>query len=105
MNVTDPKIQINHIYHNRTDNRKSQLRIVTSSQNQMNREKNKNNTSGVTGVYWHSKHKKWESIIGIDGKNKYLGLFDDYNQAVITRKLAEEQYFEDYKYKSSFNDQ
>lgn len=103
MNITDPKIQIDHIYHNRTDNRKSQLRIVSNSQNQMNRDKIKSNTSGTTGVYWHSKHKKWESIIGVDGKNKYLGLFDDYDQAVAVRKLAEDQYFGEYKYSPSPN--
>ena len=69
----------------------------------MNRDKIKSNTSGTTGVYWHSKHKKWESIIGVDGKNKYLGLFDDYDQAVAVRKLAEDQYFGEYKYSPSPN--
>ena len=37
----------------RNDNRKSNLRIATRSQNNMNKDKQKNNTSGVSGVGWH----------------------------------------------------
>ena len=36
LNVTDRKLQVDHIYHHKNDNRKSQLRIVTNRQNSRN---------------------------------------------------------------------
>ena len=48
---------IDHIFHKKFDNRKSQLRFVTHSQNQMNRDIGKNNTSGYRGISWHKNIK------------------------------------------------
>lgn len=90
---------IDHIFHKKFDNRKSQLRIVTNSQNQMNRNIGKNNTSGYRGVSWHKKHKKWIAQIGIMGKLKYLGLFSHIEEAIKIRKQAEEKYFGEYNFK------
>lgn len=46
MSVTDPKVFIDHINGNSMDNRRCNLRVCTSSQNQMNRV----NSSGIKGV-------------------------------------------------------
>ena len=51
MGVTDKKSKVDHIYHTKTDNRKSQLRICSNAENIRNALISKNNTSGVTGVY------------------------------------------------------
>lgn len=53
---------VDHIYHNRNDNRKSQLRICTTQENQRNRKISKNNTSGATGVY-AVKNGRWIATI------------------------------------------
>lgn len=103
MGVEDINTYVDHIYHNKADNRKSQLRIVTNSQNQMNKGKNKNNTSGTAGVYWHKNSQKWESIITLNGKLIYLGIFDNYDKAVQVRKEAEEKYFGEFRYKENVN--
>ena len=47
-----PSHQIDHINGIRDDNRWSNLRQATHSENQHNRTVNKNNTSGYNGVYW-----------------------------------------------------
>lgn len=98
LNITDPKIYVDHIYHDKSDNRKSQLRITNSQQNQFNHIKKGNNTSGTTGIYWHKKRQKWEALIGYNDKIIYLGLFDDKNDAINARKEAEIKYFGEYRY-------
>jgi len=69
-------------------NLRSNLRHVTSRQNNQNR-KNLKKTSKYPGVYWHKQSKKWCVLIRINGKQNYLGLFTDeikafevYSQAV-----------------------
>lgn len=98
MNVNNPDIQVDHIYHKRFDNRKSQLRIVTNSQNQMNTIVRKDNKSNVKGVIWHKIIKKWFVYINVDKKRINLGYFSNFNQAVNARKKAEKKYFGGYNY-------
>lgn len=83
------------------DNRKSNLRIVTHSQNSMNRALAINNTSGITGVSWDNQMGKWRVQIGINRERKHLGLYDDFDDAVKVRKEAEEKYFGKYSYNNS----
>lgn len=94
---------IDHINHNVQDNRKSNLRIVTSSQNGMNASLSKNNTSGVTGVKWHKKQQKWVATITINYKRIWLGSFVDFDDAVKARKKAEEEYYGEFSYDNSQN--
>ncbi len=66
-------LDVDHINHDRTDNRLSNLRIVSRSVNARNRKgANKNNRSGHRGVYWHPRQKAWISQ-GPDGR--YLGAY------------------------------
>ena len=70
-----PKKQIDHINGNRSDNRISNLRVVSQSGNSQNRRASqKNNQSGYFGV--HACGKKWRAQIRIDKKLTHLGLFD-----------------------------
>jgi phosphotransferase system IIB component len=102
MNCPDD-MDVDHIYHDNFDNRKTQLRMVTKSQNQMNRKLNINNTSGVKGVYWDSKNQKWQAQINIDNKRIHLGRFNDINDAINARKQAEEKYFGEYNFKNKIS--
>lgn len=101
MDITDSKIMIDHIFHNKKDNRKSQLRIVNSSKNQMNKSVQKNNKSGVPGVCWHFRDQVWVTYITQNGKRIYLGRYHDIEEAIKVRKKAEEKYFKEYSYENS----
>ena len=103
MNCDNNNLYIDHIHGNKTrnDNRKSNLRIATPSQNMMNKPLLKNNTSGVTGISWNKRKGKWESYITIDDKRKGLGYFSNFDDAVAARKAAEEKYFGEYSYDNS----
>lgn len=92
-------MDIDHEFHNTKDNRKEFLRIVTRSENCMNRSLHSNNTSGVTGVYWNKVNENWRAQITINNNQIQLGSFDDFNEAVEVRKQAEIEYFGEYQYK------
>lgn len=94
---------IDHINHNLFDNRKNNLRVVTQEENGMNKSKNKNNKSGVTGVSYYKKEDKWIASIQVHKKSISLGQFDKFEDAVKVRKEAEEKYFGKYSYDNSID--
>ena len=51
----------------------------------------RNNTSGVTGVEWVERDKRWRATICFKGKRTYLGVFRDFGDAVAARKKAESE--------------
>lgn len=82
-----------HCNRNKLDNRKSNLRPCTQQENSMNRGLKRNNTSGITGVYWFSRDKKWKVQININKRVKSLGTFVNKKDAIKTRLIAELEYY------------
>lgn len=72
---------VDHINGIVTDNRKCNLRICNRFQNQSNRGKNKNNTTGFKGVCFENRSKKFLATISSNGKCKRLGLFNTAEEA------------------------
>ena len=85
-----PKKHIDHVNHNRADNRIKNLREVTHKENMRNKGISKKNTSGVTGVYYLKITKKWYAQIRVDGNLKHLGYFKNKKDAINARKKEEE---------------
>lgn len=102
MNCPDGMV-VDHKYGSKTkhDNRKENLRIATHQENNFNATLSKNNTSGTTGVHWSKKRQKWVARITINYKTKYLGSFDNKEDAVKVRKEAEDKYFGEWSYDNS----
>ena len=84
-----PSNQIDHKDHNRLNNSINNLRDVTHKENGKNRSKQKNNTSGITGVCWHKRLEKWIASGVFDGKRIHLGCFTDKLDAICCRKSWE----------------
>ena len=68
------KLVINHINFNKLDNRVENLEIITNREN--TNKKHLKSSSKYTGVNFSKAHQKWFSCISINGKTKYLGLFE-----------------------------
>lgn len=83
--------QIDHINHNKTDNRWCNLREVGNRENLMNMSKKKNNSSGYTGIRISPKGKYWPHIM-VNRKQIFLGSFDNLEDALEVRKEAEIKY-------------
>lgn len=103
MNCPDGKV-VDHINHNPLDNRKSNLRICTKQQNEMNISIRSHNTSGITGVSIHKQTNKWRAYIEYNQKYIHLGLFNTKEEAIEARKQAEIEYFGEYRNKEDEED-
>lgn len=76
-----PEMDIDHINGIKKDNRISNLRLATISQNQFNKPIQKNNSSGVKGVYWNKRDNKFIASVQHQGKKHTAGRFDDLESA------------------------
>lgn len=57
------------------NNRLRNLRPATHQQQQFNKPKRRDNTSGYIGVTWYSPLSKWKAQAYLNGKNHYLGYY------------------------------
>lgn len=80
--------QIDHINGNGLDNRRSNLREATNSQNQCNRGRPKTNKSGYKGVSWSKDKNKWQATIYKNGKQFNLGRSKNIKNVVLAYRLA-----------------
>lgn len=87
-----PEYGIDHKDHDKLNTAIKNLRDVPQIVNGKNISKKTNNISGITGVSWKTRNKKWQASIKVNGKDKYLGLFTNLFDAACARKQAEIQY-------------
>lgn len=87
----DPDGFVDHIDGNKTNNKFSNLRPASNSQNIQNSKLRADNSSGVKGVHWDAGHKKWRAVITADGNQVRVGRFDSVSTAkdAIERVRAE----------------
>jgi hypothetical protein len=93
-----PENDIDHINHIRHDNRWTNLRDATHSQNQANRVKHKNNTSGYKGVNWDKRYKKWRAKIQYMNKSIYIGYYTTPQEAAEAYKKKAIELFGEFSY-------
>lgn len=73
------KLVVDHINDDKLDNRLENLQIVTQRFNSYKTQEKY--TSQYKGVYWNKKANRWYSRIRLDGKTKYIGSFENEEQA------------------------
>lgn len=85
-------MEVDHINHDRLDNRKKNLRLVTRSQNKINRR-------GFPGYHWHQyndKPGKWRVVIRQNKKTLYEKEFFLKEDAKIAARKARKKYHKEY---------
>lgn len=70
-----PAMDIDHINGDRADNRLDNLRLASKAENAQNYPL-RANSSGLHGVCWNKRHKKWRAHIRANGQQVYLGSYD-----------------------------
>lgn len=98
--ITDaPKgMMVDHINHDTTDNRKSNLRVCTASENQQNRKRKTHGESGVRGVNFDKRVNKYYGRIYVNGKQMFLGYFETLSgaeSAVRKARLEHQPFYND----------
>ena len=86
------KQDIDHIDHDRTNNRIENLRAVGRETNCRNASLSQRNTSGHAGVVWCRRTRKWQAQIAPNRRCIHLGRFVSFDDAVAARKAAEARY-------------
>ena len=87
-----PDGEIDHINHDKRDNRIRNLRLVNRSDNARNMPKSIKNKSGVIGVFNHTQTSAWQAQITVDRKKIHLGSFNKIQDAIAARQSAEIKY-------------
>ena len=88
-----PNGEVDHRDANFCNNRWSNLREATRTQNIANGRIHRDNVSGFKGVVWHEQSKKWRARIYVEGKSVSLGLHDSPDAAHIAYVIAAQKYF------------
>lgn len=89
-----PWCNLDHIDHDATNNRISNLRSSPNNQadNQTHLKLRIDNRSGCAGVSWHTAAGKWRARIFDKGKEIHLGLFTDKEEAIAKYAEAKRKY-------------
>lgn len=82
-----------HKNRNPLDNRVSNLRSATYSQNSANHRRQSNNKSGFNGVFWNRHDETWVATITVRGRKMYIGRSDSKIDAARLHDIAARKYF------------
>lgn len=79
-----PGFVIDHINGDGLDNRRENLRVVTNSDNMINRYTHR--AGKLYGTYFNKQRKKWEAKITINKKRKIIGFYNTELEAHLAYK-------------------
>lgn len=100
MNAPDDMV-VDHINHDRLDNRKQNLRVCTMQENMFNKKPGINNTTGFKGII--KINDKYRVTINCNGKSYNLGTFNTIEEALEVYKEKELELFGEYGYYASID--
>lgn len=102
LGITDNNLVVDHIDGNPMNNKKSNLRVCTQTENTTNKSFMSNNTSGFIGVSIDNRYNKeyYCPEIRKDNKRFHIGRYKTLSEAVYARYIGEEILFGEYRNKN-----
>lgn len=88
-------IQVDHRFHNRLDNRRSEIRLVTPLQNHVNSRPVRNSSSQYKGVSRYPKGG-WRASIMVNKRRRHLGIFANETDAALAYNAAASEAWGEY---------
>lgn len=88
--------RIDHKDNNPLNNNIDNLRLASQSENTLNKSMMSSNTSGVKGVSWRRKSKKWTVRVTVDGEYKSFGSYADLELAELVAIEARNKYHKEF---------
>jgi len=76
-----PEKEVDHINHDRLDNRRANLRVCDHKQNARNMKRRERKTSQFIGVYWERARRKWHAQVKLNYRARFIGRFDSEEEA------------------------
>lgn len=92
LNKLSDNEQVDHTDHNRLNNRPSNLEKKSNADNHKNMSLQRNNKSGVAGVYWNDRERLWYAQIFNNGQKTHIGCFKSLLDAASARKRKEQEF-------------
>ena len=91
-------MQIDHINHNKLDNRRENLRVATHTQNTQNRCPKPTDSSRYKGVGWDKERSMWTAKISVNKRTVNLGRFTTQREAALAYNEAATKLFGEFAY-------
>jgi hypothetical protein len=95
--ILPPDLVIDHINNNPCDNRRSNLRLATITQNNRNK-RSRGGVSKYKGVVYRAHKKLWVARISVNGKRKYIKSCKSEIDAAKAYDLAAKKYYGEFAY-------
>lgn len=95
-NGSFPDFEIDHINGDKMDNKLSNLRLATLTQNQHNTGLRATNSTGYKGVSFRKNQGRFTSSISVNSKSVHLGSFDTAELASEAYQIAAKRYHKDF---------
>lgn len=104
LDITDEDIVVDHKDCNPFNNKKSNLRSCTQSENVRNKSFMSNSTSGIIGVIWDKQRDRWAPEIRKEYQRCHLGRYGRFEEAVFARYIAEKLLFQEFQNNTNKNE-